>query len=107
MCSDMCPCDETSFTDGGYDQLTDEVMDKFGRKQYNIALALYENMLFTKPLLNEFVGDRGVSAGYKPLTKDILRLGGGVEDSSDLAWIGRSPPTVNSYKECFDQMVQN
>ena len=52
MCSDMCPCDEISFTDGGYDQLTDEAMNEFGRKQYNIALALYENMLFTRPFLN-------------------------------------------------------
>ena len=33
--------------------------------------------------------------------------GGGVEDSSEFKWIDRAPPTVKTYKECFDSMVKN
>jgi hypothetical protein len=48
------------------------------------------------------------SNGYAPLTKKILQYGGGVINAeSPYAWLFKVPPTVKSYTECFEQMVEN
>ena len=64
-------------------------------------------MLFTKSDLDDWLKTYGVFAGYSPLTKTILRLGGGIEDDSANNWLSRAPPIVTSYEQCFDQMIQS
>ena len=59
MCSDACPCDQTSFTDGGYDTLTNENLVPFNRKIYSNEGSLDDYMVFSRTDLDNWLDAKG------------------------------------------------
>ena len=109
MCSDMCPCEEDAFADGGYLSLSNTDLADFGRTIYSSDGEHDDAMFFTRDNLDEWLDDQGGPGdGYSSLTKKILQYGGGDVAASDPnSWLFRIPPTVSSYRDCFFSMVEN
>ena len=47
MCSDMCPCDDTSFEKGGYDEFSEEELALFNRSSFLRFSGNIENNMMT------------------------------------------------------------
>ena len=105
----MCPCKSDNFYNGGYGSISTTDLEKFDRKEYRSTGSFDDNMMFTEPDMAGWLAIKGsASAGYTSLTKRILQYGGGdVSATSPYAWLFRIPPTVTSYQQCFESMVEN
>ena len=65
-------------------------------------------MLFTRVDADRWVNSLGPNDGFSTLVKQMLISGGGdVGDSNLNSYLGRAPPTADSYKTCFDEMLSN
>lgn len=108
MCSDLCPCENDLFTSAGFENLDESILTKYERKNFDIGGSFDKNMLFTRLDADRWVGSLGPSDGFSSLAKKMFLSGGGIIGNNNLnSYLGRQPPTVNSYKTCFDDMLNN
>lgn len=55
MCSDMCPCDNDSFADGGYLSLSELDYETFGRSAFSTGGSYDDAMMFTRDNLDDWL----------------------------------------------------
>jgi hypothetical protein len=126
MCSDMCPCTDTDFATGGYDELVQSDLDKFDRTFQPSSSGSGDkatNQLMTQTDLENWVA-RG--SEWSDLTTLILESGGGIvepasepyknggnsvaetaDSSAPEPGTKRVPPTVSKYRDCYNAMVSS
>lgn len=83
MCSDMCPCDDSAFSAGKYDELSADDLEDFERTvQPSIALAEKAgSQLMTQTNLENWI----TQGDFSDLTNTILTAGGGIADDDTKA----------------------
>ena len=73
MCSDMCPCEISPFSDGGYASMDSDDLADFSRSSFSFDGTHEDAMLFTRNDLDDWLTFQGgASSGYSQLTKKIL-----------------------------------
>ena len=55
MCSDMCPCDDNAFVEGGYDSITSLDLQQFGRNDFSLSGEFEDRMMFTRSNLDDWL----------------------------------------------------
>ena len=88
--------------------MDESILTQYERTNFDISGSFEFNMLFTRLDADRWVNSLGPNDGFSSLVKQMLISGGGdIGDSNLNSYLGRVPPTADSYKTCFDDMLSN